>query len=102
MIVVASLSAVPQSCRTPLLIETGLEKIKERIDRKFYISSDVSHTHTQVLAGLNDFTLAPAGSKELATPNAMIPKAKREEQLQYQIIRSNIVLVAKSRCMNIQ
>ena len=60
------------------------------------------HTHTQVLAGLNDFTLAPAGSKELATPNAMIPKAKREEQLQYQIIRSNIVLVAKSRCMNIQ
>ena len=37
-----------------------------------------SQRHTQVLAGLNDFTLAPAGSKpELATPNAMIPKAKR-------------------------
>ena len=56
-----------------------------------------------MLAGLNDFTLAPAGSKpELATPNAMIPKAKRLEKLHYQIIRSKIVLVAKSRCMNIQ
>ena len=40
--------------------------------------ADLRDTHTQVLAGLNDFTLAPAGSKpELATPNAMIPKAKR-------------------------
>lgn len=37
----------------------------------------ILETHTHVLAGLNDFTLAPAGSKELATPNAMIPKAKR-------------------------
>ena len=54
-----------------------------------------------MLAGFNDFTLAPAGSKELATPNAMIPNAKREEKL-HQIIRSKIVLVAKSRCMNIQ
>ena len=58
--------------------------------------------HTQVLAGLNDFTLSPAGSKpELATPNAMIPKEKRQEKL-HRIIRSKIVLVAKSRCMNIQ
>ena len=63
----------------------------------------ISGCGTHVLAGLNDFTLAPAGSKpELATPNAMIPKAKRLEKLHYQIIRSKIVLVAKSRCMNIQ
>ena len=55
--------------------------------------ADLRDTH--MLAGLNDFTLAPSGSKpELATPNAMIPK--------YQIIRSKIVLVSKSRCMNIQ
>ena len=39
----------------------------------------ISGWGTHVLAGLNDFTLAPAGSKELATPNAMIPNAKREE-----------------------
>ena len=38
----------------------------------------ISGCGTHVLVGLNDFTLAPAGSKpELATPNAMIPKAKR-------------------------
>ena len=42
MIVVASLSAVPQSCRTPLLIKRREERKRKK--GKFYIYLDVTHT----------------------------------------------------------
>ena len=47
MIVVASLSAVPQSCRTPLQTDDNENK-KERKKKKdrFYIYTDGTHTHT--------------------------------------------------------
>ena len=43
MIVVASLSAVPQSCHTPLLIKRREERKRKK--GKFYIYLDVTHTH---------------------------------------------------------
>ena len=44
MIVVASLSAVPQSCRTPLRY-LERERTEGRKREKFYICLDVTHTH---------------------------------------------------------
>ena len=47
MIAVASLSAVPQSCRTPLLIKRREERKRKK--GKFYIYLDVTPTHVYFL-----------------------------------------------------
>ena len=86
MIVVASLSGVPQSCRTPLQTDDNENK-KERKKKKdrFYIYTDGTHTHTHP-AGAGPTLKEKSGHKRRAKGQ----KQRREGEGNERISRTNI------------